>query len=106
MAESLPHSSRTKNVITSFLENGSSWLKILLIFLYIGLILRILAIPAQGFEADIAFWKSWGLAPYDLGIVKAREITNNNYPAPFSYFLWFITWVYSFAADPHNFYEY
>lgn len=79
--------------------------KVVLIF-YIGLILRILFIPNQGFEADVAFWKSWGLAPFDLGMVKAREITNNNYPPPFSYFLWFITWVYSFFANPHTFNEY
>lgn len=85
---------------------GKSFLPTILAILYIGVLLRIIFIPNQGFEADVAFWKSWGLAPYDLGMVKAREITNNNYPPPFSYFLWGITWIYSIFADPHNFYEY
>ena len=76
------------------------------ILLFLALVLRLILIPNPGFEADISFWKSWGLAPFDHGIVWASQNTNNNYPTPFAYLLWLMTTVYSVFADPHNFYEY
>jgi hypothetical protein len=74
--------------------------------LFIGLILRVLVLPNPGFEADISFWKSWGLAQYDHGIVWSIENTNNNYPTAFAYVLGVMTRLYSLFADPHNYYEY
>jgi Gpi18-like mannosyltransferase len=73
---------------------------------FLALIIRIILLPNKGFEADISFWKSWGLAVYDHGIVWGIENTNNNYPTAFAYVLGLMTWVYSLFADPHNFYEY
>lgn len=70
---------------------------------FLGLILRILFLPNPGFEADISFWKSWGLAQFDHGIVWSIENTNNNYPTAFAYVLGMMTRVYSLFADPHNF---
>lgn len=69
----------------------------------IALILRILLILNPGFEADVSFWKSWGLATYDMGIVQGMKVTNNNYPTPFAYLLGAMVWIYSIFADPHNF---
>lgn len=68
--------------------------------------IRLLLIPNPGFEADVAFWKSWGLAVLDFGIVKGLPLTNFNYPTPFGYFLAFMVWVYRLGADPHNFNEF
>jgi Gpi18-like mannosyltransferase len=79
---------------------------ILHVLLFVAVLLRFILIPNPGFEADISFWKSWGLAPYDHGIVWASQNTNNNYPTPFAYLLWGMTTVYSFFADPHIFNEY
>lgn len=73
------------------------------ILLLIGLLFRLVLIPSPGFEADISFWKSWGLAVRDYGIVKGLPLTNFNYPTPFGYMLGFMAHVYSFFADPHNF---
>lgn len=78
---------------------------IALIF-YLGLLLRLILIPNPGFEADISFWKSWGLAPYNHGIVWSFFNTNNNYPTPFAYVLMFIVKFYSIFADPNNFNEF
>ena len=63
-------------------------------------------VPNPGFEADMSFWKSWGLAPYDHGLVWSMFNTNNNYPTPFAYLLWFITGIYSLFANPHNYNEF
>lgn len=71
-----------------------------------GFLIRLALIPNPGFEADITFWKSWGLAPFDEGLKWSLHNTNNNYPAPFAYLLWFITWIYSWFANPHNFNEF
>ena len=76
------------------------------ILLLLALVIRLILIPNPGFEADISFWKSWGLAPFDHGIVWAANNTNNNYPTPFAYLLWLITTVYSFFSNPHIFNEY
>jgi Gpi18-like mannosyltransferase len=72
----------------------------------IALVLRLLLILNPGFEADISFWKSWGLATYDKGIVEGMKVTNNNYPTPFAYILGGMVHIYSIFADPHNFNEF
>ncbi len=82
-----------KNQLLLFLISGS----------IIALLIRLLLIPNTGFEADISFWKSWGLAVMDFGIVKGLPLTNFNYPTPFGYFLALMANVYSFFADPHDF---
>ncbi len=73
------------------------------IILAVGLLFRLVLIPSPGFEADISFWKSWGLAVRDYGIVKGLPLTNFNYPTPFGYMLGFMAHVYSLFSDPHNF---
>lgn len=81
--------------------------KYLLPFLFIAaFLIRVANIPNPGFVADIAFWKSWGIAPFDHGIVWSIFNTNNNYPTPFAYLLWVITSIYSLFANPHIFNEY
>lgn len=75
-----------------------------LLFLFLAaLLVRFCFVPNPGFEADISFWKSWGLAPFDHGLVEGLTLTNNNYPTPFGYLLWTITAVYSIFANPHLF---
>ena len=76
------------------------------IVFFIALLLRLILIPNPGFEADISFWKSWGLATLDRGIVGGIAVSNFNYPTPFAYTLGFLAWLYSLFADPHNFNEY
>lgn len=61
---------------------------------------------SPGFEADISFWKSWGLATYDKGIIEGLKVSNNNYPTPFAYTLGSMVAIYSVFADPHNFAEF
>jgi Gpi18-like mannosyltransferase len=72
----------------------------------LALFIRLILIPNPGFEADIAFWKSWGLAVADLGIVKGLSVTNFNYPTPFGYFLALMPAAYRLFADPNNFNQY
>lgn len=69
----------------------------------LAILFRVALIPNPGFEADISFWKSWGLATYDKGIVEGMKVSNNNYPTPFAYTLGGMVFVYSLFADPHNF---
>ena len=76
------------------------------ILLAVALLCRLVLIPNPGFEADISFWKSWGLAVRDFGIVKGLPLTNFNYPTPFAYVLALMAHIYSFFADPHNFNEF
>ena len=71
--------------------------------LLIAVLLRLMLIPNPGFEADVSFWKSWGLATVDMGIVEGMKATNFNYPTPFAYTLGVLVWLYSLGADPHNF---
>ena len=75
---------------------------ILSLFL-IALALRLFLVPNRGFEADVAFWKSWGLATLDHGAVAGLPLTNNNYPTPFSYFLGFLAYLYRCIANPYDF---
>ena len=63
-------------------------------------------IPLAGFKADVAFWKGWGLAASDKGVLWMMTNTNYNYPPGFSYVLWFINKVYALFKDPHNINEY
>ncbi len=79
---------------------------VLLTLILLGLFVRLSLIPNPGFEADISFWKSWGLATVDKGAVEGIKITNNNYPTPFVYTLGAMVWIYKFFADPHNFQEF
>lgn len=72
----------------------------------IALFARLALIPNPGFEADMSFWKGWGLSVVDFGIVEGLKISNNNYPTPFSYVLGAMVWVYKLFADPHNFNEF
>jgi len=74
--------------------------------LVIGFVLRVFFIPNPSFEADISFWKSWGLAVLDHDIVWSIKNTNNNYPTAFAYVLGLMAWTYSLFADPHNFREF
>jgi hypothetical protein len=88
--------------ITAFISHADN-LKILL---GIALLFRLVLIPNPSFEADITFWKSWGLAVRDFGIVKGLPLTNFNYPTPFAYILALMVHIYSFFADPHNYNEF
>ncbi|MBI3955738.1 NPCBM/NEW2 domain-containing protein [Candidatus Gottesmanbacteria bacterium] len=69
----------------------------------IALFLRLALIPSPGFEADISFWKAWGLAVMDKGIIEGLKVSNSNYPTPFMYVLGVMVWIYKLFADPHNF---
>lgn len=80
--------------------------KIIISLFLIALALRLFLIPNRGFEADVAFWKSWGLSALDNGVVEGIAVTNNNYPTPFSYFLALMAFVYRLFANPHNFDSY
>jgi Gpi18-like mannosyltransferase len=79
-------------------------------YFYLAVIVAVLArlalIPNPGFEADISFWKSWGLATWDQGILWGMHNTNNNYPTPFAYVLGIMVALYSRFADPHIFNEF
>jgi len=70
---------------------------------FTAIVIRLALIPNPGFEADISFWKSWGLATVDFGIVEGMKVTNNNYPTPFAYTLGAMVGIYKLFADPHNF---
>jgi len=76
------------------------------IILFLGLVLRLLLVPQPGFEADIAYWKSWSLAASDKGIVWLTQNTNYNYPAGFALVLWLTAKIYRLFADPANYQQY
>ena len=81
--------------------------KYIIISLFLtALALRLFLVPNRGFEADIAFWKSWGLSALDNGVVSGIGVTNNNYPTPFSYLLGCLAFLYRLFADPHIFNDY
>src|SRR3989344_3451278 len=81
---------RMRRVI-AYIEKPDN-IKLLLI---VALLFRLVLIPNPGFEADISFWKSWGLAVKDFGIVKGLPVTNFNYPTPFAYVLSWMAIAYS-----------
>ena len=83
-----------------------SSLPIIPIIFIVAFLVRLLFVPNPGFEADMSFWKSWGLAPFDHGLVWSLHNTNNNYPTPFAYLLLGVVKIYSLFRDPHNFYEF
>ena len=74
--------------------------------LFVGLVIRLLLVGNPGFEADISFWKSWGLASIDHGIVWTSLNTNINYPPGFIYILWLMAKIYSVFADPRDYYNF
>ncbi len=76
------------------------------VFYVIGFILRFLLIPMAGFKADMAFWKGWGLAMADKGILWLADNTNYNYPPGFAYVLWVVNKVYALFKNPYNIHEY
>lgn len=78
----------------------------LLLLLFLGFIVRLLVIPQPGFEADVAYWKSWSLAASTKGIYWLVNNTNYNYPSGFALILWAIGKIYSFFADPNNYLQY
>ncbi|OGK25500.1 hypothetical protein A3A46_02790 [Candidatus Roizmanbacteria bacterium RIFCSPLOWO2_01_FULL_37_13] len=75
-------------------------------FLGSGLLIRLLLIPIPGFKADVAFWKGWGLAVADKGILWLANSTNYNYPPGFAYILWLINKVYALFKNPYHINEY
>lgn len=76
------------------------------LLLFLGFIVRLLLIPVSGFKADIAFWKGWGLAVADRGIIWLVNNTNYNYPPGFAYILDLIGKIYKLFADPYNISQY
>ncbi len=68
----------------------------------LGLILRLLLVPVAGFKADMAFWKGWGLAVADKGIIWLVKNTNYNYPPGFAYILYLINKTYAFFSSPYQ----
>jgi hypothetical protein len=79
----------------------------LIILFSLGLLLRLAFVPNPGFEADVSFWKGWGLASADKGVVWSMLNTNNNYPTPFAYTLGGMVHLYRLlGGDPYNFDDY
>ena len=76
------------------------------LLLFLGFVIRLLLIPVPGFKADIAFWKGWGLAVADKGIIWLVNNTNYNYPPGFAYILDLINKIYKLFADPYNVSQY
>lgn len=72
----------------------------------LGIIVRFLLIGAAGFKADMAFWKGWGLAAADKGVIWLVKNTNYNYPPGFAYILSLINHIYKLFADPYNVKQY
>jgi len=76
----------------------------LLIVASVGI--RLLLVPLSGFKADMAFWKGWGLAAADRGVVWLVGNTNYNYPPGFTYVLFLINKIYAIFASPYNVSQY
>lgn len=72
-----------------------------LLSIIFGILIRFLLIPVAGFKADIAFWKGWGLAAADKGIIWLVKNTNFNYPPGFAYILMLINKTYAFFKNPY-----
>ena len=72
------------------------------LLLFLGFVVRLLLVPVSGFKADIAFWKGWGLAVADKGIIWLVNNTNYNYPPGFAYILDLIGKIYKLFANPYN----
>lgn len=78
----------------------------MLFVLFLGLLVRLGLVLQPGFEADVAYWKSWSLAASDNGLVWITNNTNYNYPAGFAYVLWLIALVYKLFANPDNYQQF
>src|SRR3989339_574333 len=76
------------------------------LLLLFGFVVRLLLIPVPGFKADMAFWKGWGLAVADKGIIWLVNNTNYNYPPGFAYILDLIGKIYKLFADPYDVNQY
>ncbi|KKP37574.1 MAG: hypothetical protein UR23_C0002G0004 [Candidatus Roizmanbacteria bacterium GW2011_GWA2_32_13] len=76
------------------------------LLLFLGFVVRLLLVPVSGFKADIAFWKGWGLAVADKGIIWLVNNTNYNYPPGFAYILDLIGKIYKLFANPYNINQY
>ena len=76
------------------------------LLLLLGFATRLLLIPVPGFKADMAFWKGWGLAVADKGIIWLVNNTNYNYPPGFAYILNLIGKTYKLFADPYDVNQY
>ena len=74
--------------------------------LSVGIFIRILLIGVPGFKADVAFWKGWGLAVADRGIIWLANNTNYNYPPGFAYILWLVNKTYALFLNPYNISQY
>lgn len=72
------------------------------LLLLFGLALRFVLVPVAGFRADMAFWKGWGLAVADKGIIWLVNNTNYNYPPGFAYILDLIGRIYKLFANPYD----
>ncbi|MFA6016876.1 MAG: NPCBM/NEW2 domain-containing protein [Patescibacteria group bacterium] len=72
------------------------------LLLVLGFVVRLLLIPIPGFKADIAFWKGWGLAVVDKGIIWLVNNTNYNYPPGFAYILDLVGRAYKLFASPYD----
>lgn len=68
---------------------------------FLGLLLRFIFIPSPGFKADIAFWKGWGIAAVDKGILWLCINSNYNYPPGFAYVIYVLQKIYNIFADPY-----
>jgi Gpi18-like mannosyltransferase len=76
------------------------------ILLFLGLVLRLLFIPQPGFEADVSYWKFWGLAAADKGVIWLANNTNYNYPAGFAWILWLIGKTYRLLGNPEDYFQF
>ena len=76
------------------------------ILIFLGIVVRFLLIGVPGFKADVAFWKGWGLAVADKGVLWLVNNTNYNYPPGFAYVLWLVNKIYALLADPYNINQY
>ena len=72
------------------------------ILILISLFIRIILIPHPGFEADMAYWKGWGLAVVDKGILWLVSSTNYNYPPAFAYILYVVNKIYAAITSPYS----
>lgn len=62
---------------------------------------RVLLIPLPGFKADMAYWKGWGLAAADKGVIWLVQNTNFNYPPGFAYVLIVVNKFYALFKSPY-----
>lgn len=71
------------------------------VLLILGALTRLILIPLPGFKADMAYWKGWGLAAADRGIIWLTQNTNFNYPPGFAYVLMAVNKFYALFKSPY-----